>query len=123
MYLRIYNTIIQMEALRIKSHLLHPEVNSVTRDNITESLKETRNSLPYYSKYEYTVLLGTRAQQLAEGSKPLVDLKGLDTQSSQFIWNLAKKEILEQKLPFIIHRRYPDGASEYWSCSELSVIW
>lgn len=112
-----------MEALRIKSHLLHPEVNSVTREHISESLKETRNSLPYYSKYEYTVLLGTRAQQLAEGSKPLVDLKGLDTQSSQFIWNLAKREILEQKLPFIIHRRYPDGASEYWSCSELSVIW
>ena len=112
-----------MEELREKSKLLHPEVNSITRDTINETLKTQRKTLPYYSKYEYTVLLGTRAQQLAEGSKPLSDLKGLDTASSQFIWNLAKREILERKLPFIIHRRLPGGGSEYWSCSELSVIW
>jgi hypothetical protein len=37
--------------------------------------------------------------------------------------NLAKKEILEQKLPFIIHRRLPNGVSEYWSATELSLIW
>jgi len=30
---------------------------------------------------------------------------------------------LEQKLPFIIHRRLPNGVSEYWSAMELSVIW
>jgi DNA-directed RNA polymerase I, II, and III subunit RPABC2 len=109
-----------MDVLRETSRILHPEVNPVQREDITT---ENRKTLPFYSKYEYTVLLGTRAQQLAEGSKPLSDLKGLDTASSQFIWNLAKREILERKLPFIIHRRLPGGGSEYWSCSELSVIW
>jgi len=112
-----------MEVLREFSRTLHPEVIPVERDDIKESLKKERKTLPYYSKYEYTVLLGTRAQQLAEGSKPLADLKGLDTASSQFIWKLAEREILERKLPFIIHRRLPGGGSEYWSCSELSVIW
>jgi DNA-directed RNA polymerase subunit K/omega len=112
-----------MEVLRESSRLLHPEVIPVHRKEITESLDNDRKTLPVYSKYEYTVLLGTRAQQLAEGSKPLADLKGLDTASPQFIWNLAKREILERKLPFIIHRRLPGGGSEYWSCSELSVIW
>lgn len=109
-----------MEALREFSRVLHPEVIPVQREDIT--VKE-RKTLPYYSKYEYTVLLGTRAQQLAEGSKPLSDLKGLDTASSEFIWKLAEREILERKLPFIVHRRLPGGGSEYWSCSELSVIW
>jgi DNA-directed RNA polymerase subunit K/omega len=68
-------------------------------------------------------LLGTRAQQLAEGSRPLSSLEGLIPSDPQFIWKLAKKEILEQKLPFIIHRHLPNGKSEFWSTMELSVIW
>lgn len=112
-----------MESLRETSKILHPEVLSITRETIQESLKEERKTLPYYSKYEYTALLGTRAQQLAEGAKPLVELKGLVQADPQFVWNLAHKEIIEQKLPFIVHRRLPNGVSEYWSATELTVIW
>ena len=112
-----------MEALRESSKLLHPEVLSVTRVAVEESQKSHRVTLPYYSKYEYTALLGTRAQQLAEGAKPLVSLDGMIASSPDFPINLAKKEILEQKLPFVIHRRLPNGVSEYWSTTELSVIW
>jgi elongation factor 3 len=36
---------------------------------------------------------------------------------------LAKKEILEQKLPFLVHRKLPNGDSEYWSATELSIMW
>jgi DNA-directed RNA polymerase I, II, and III subunit RPABC2 len=112
-----------MEELRQSSKLLHPEVISVTRDDVIESQKTQRTTMPYYSKYEYTTLLGTRAQQLAEGAKPLSSLEGMVTSDPRFVWNLAQKEILEQKLPFIIHRRLPNGVSEYWSAMELSVIW
>ena len=112
-----------MEALRESSRILHPEVLSITREKIQDSMKEERKTLPYYSKYEYTALLGMRAQQLAEGAKPLVSLEGLIASSPDFPVNLAKKEILEQKLPFIIHRRLPNGVSEYWSATELSLIW
>jgi DNA-directed RNA polymerase subunit K/omega len=112
-----------MDALREESRALHPEVLSVERKSVQEDLKQARVTLPYYTKYEYTHLLGTRAQQLAEGAKPLVGLEGLVTSDPQFVWNVAKREILEQKLPFIVHRRLPNGKSEYWSASELSVIW
>ena len=112
-----------MEQLRESSKLLHPEVLSVTRQSIEESQKEKRITLPYYSKYEYVTLVATRAQQIAEGSKPLVSLEGMLTSDPQFVWKLAEKEIHEQKLPFIIHRRLPSGVSEYWSTNELSVIW
>jgi DNA-directed RNA polymerase I, II, and III subunit RPABC2 len=112
-----------MESLRESSKILHPEVISISRESINDSLKEDRKTLPYYSKYEYTSLLGTRAQQLAEGSKPLVDLKDFNKSDPKFLWNLAHKEIIEQKLPFIIHRRLPNGKSEYWNCSELILIW
>ena len=112
-----------MEDLRNSSKLLHPEVISITRDDVLESQKTQRTTMPYYSKYEYTTLLGTRAQQLAEGAKPLSSLEGMVTSDPRFVWNLAQKEILEQKLPFIIHRRLPNGVSEYWSTMELTVIW
>jgi DNA-directed RNA polymerase I, II, and III subunit RPABC2 len=86
-------------------------------------LKESKTTLPYYTKYEQVTLIGTRAQQLAEGSKPLVSLDGMLTSDPRFVWNVAEKEVHERKLPFIIHRRLPNGVSEYWSAMELSVMW
>lgn len=112
-----------MEELRAYSRSLHHEVIPVTRESIQESMKSERKTLPYYSKYEYTVLLGTRTQQLAEGALPLVSVEGLRTSDPRFLEYLAKREILEKKLPFLIHRKLPSGVSEYWSAMELSVIW
>jgi len=112
-----------MEKVRFDSKLLHPEVQSVTRESVQEALKVAKSTLPYYTKYEQVALIGTRAQQLAEGAKPLVSLDGLLTSDPKFVWNVAEKEVFERKLPFIIHRRLPDGTSEYWSTQELSVMW
>jgi DNA-directed RNA polymerase subunit K/omega len=112
-----------MEELRIQSRLLHPEVQSVSRDEVVESLKNHRVTDPYYTKYEYVALLGTRIQQLSEGASPLVSIDGMVTSSPLFLELVAKKEIGEKKLPFIIHRRIPNGQAEYWSTTELSVMW
>jgi hypothetical protein len=45
------------------------------------------------------------------------------TSDPVFLEEVAKKEIVEKKLPFIIIRSIPNGQSEYWSTSELSVMW
>lgn len=112
-----------MEQVKAESKILHPEVLPISREAVTESLKQNRITLPYFNKYEYVTLVGTRAQQLAEGAKPLVGIEGMVTSDPKFVWKLAEKEILEKKLPFIVHRRLPDGTSEYWSAMELSVMW
>ena len=112
-----------MEQVRIDSRILHPEVQSVSRESVQEALKKEKTTLPYYTKYEQVTLIGTRAQQLAEGAKPLVSLDGMLTSDSRFVWNVAEKEVFEQKLPFIIHRRLPNGVSEYWSTTELKIMW
>jgi DNA-directed RNA polymerase I, II, and III subunit RPABC2 len=112
-----------MEDVRFDSRILHPEVHSVTREEITEALKQPRATLPFYSKYEQTALIAIRAQQLAEGAKPLVGLEGFVTSSPRFVWEVAEKEIREKKLPFIVHRKFANGISEYWSANELSIIW
>ena len=109
-----------MDTIRYNSTLLHPEVRPVARDAVDTA---NRTTPPHYSKYEYTMLLGVRAQQLADGAKPLVSFEGLQSSHPQFVWKLAEKEVQERKLPFILHRRLPNGTSEYWSATELSAIW
>jgi DNA-directed RNA polymerase I, II, and III subunit RPABC2 len=108
-----------MESIRIYAKQFHPEVVPVTRDTVQT---ESRTTLPYLSKYEYTVLLGTRAQQLAEGAKPFVRLDGLNPADPRFIWKVAEREILEKKLPYILRRQLPNGTAEFWSVQECSVL-
>ncbi len=101
----------------------HPEVKPVFRAEVVEAVKQPRVTREFYTKYEYTALLATRAQQLAEGAKPLVSLDGLKPSDPMFIWSVAKREIEQRKLPFLIRRQMPDGSSEYWSTQELESIW
>ena len=68
-----------MEQLRFDSRVLHPEVQSVTRDSVLETQTSDRITRPYFTKYEFTRLMGTRAQQIAEGAKPLVSIDGMLT--------------------------------------------
>lgn len=101
----------------------HPEVKPVFRKEVADAVKLPRVTREYYTKYEFTALLATRAQQLAEGAKPLVTLEGLKTSDPMFIWNVARREIEQRKLPFVVRRQLPNGQSEYWSTQELEMMW
>ncbi len=110
-----------MEQVRESSRIIHPEVHPITRESVNT---QDRTTLPFFTKYEQVVLIGTRAQELADGAKPLVSLDGINTSSSRAVWEIAERELLEKKLgAFIIHRQFPNGKSEYWSANELSIIW
>lgn len=109
-----------MQSLRTNSLVNHPEVRPIDRKEVS---LEDRKTLKYYSKYEYTTVLATRAQQLADGARPLVSLEGILPGDPMFVWKVAEKEILEQRLPFLVNRRMPDGKSEFWSTQELEKIW
>lgn len=98
-------------------------MEQVFAKDVAEAIKQPRRTREYFTKYEFTALLSTRAQQLAEGAKPLVSLDGLRTQDPMFVWNVARREIEQRKLPFLIRRRMPNGTAEYWSAQELEVIW
>jgi DNA-directed RNA polymerase subunit K/omega len=74
-------------------------------------------------KHEYTTMVGIRAQQIADGAKPLISLDGIQTSHPRFVWTVAEREIAERVIPFIVHRRLPNGISEYWNANELSVVW
>jgi DNA-directed RNA polymerase I, II, and III subunit RPABC2 len=101
----------------------HPEVKPVFRTEVAENVKQPRITREYFTKYEYTSLIATRAQQLAEGAKPMVGIEGLKTSDPLFVWNVAKREVELRKLPFIIRRQLPNGTSEFWSAQEMESVW
>jgi DNA-directed RNA polymerase I, II, and III subunit RPABC2 len=101
----------------------HPEVSPVFRTEVSAALKLPRKTREFYTNYEWTYLMGVRAKQLEDGAKPLVTLEGLKTSDPRFVWSVAKREIAQRKLPFLIRRQMPDGSSEYWSTQELESIW
>lgn len=101
----------------------HLEVKPIFRKEVAESVKKPTQTREFFTKYELTALVAMRAQQLAEGAKPLVDTKGLKISDPQFIRHVAIREIEQQKLPFIIRRRFPDGTSEYWNVQDMEIMW
>ncbi|KAI3637635.1 hypothetical protein MIR68_004284 [Amoeboaphelidium protococcarum] len=79
----------------------------------TVPLKE-RITTPYMTKYERARILGTRALQISMNSPIMVELEG-ETDPFQ----IALKELREQRIPLTIRRYLPDGTYEDWACNEL----
>jgi DNA-directed RNA polymerase I, II, and III subunit RPABC2 len=92
------------------------EVKIVNYSNVLDAtieMKKKRTN-PYLTKYEKARIIGIRAQQIASGSIPLVDSKGLVSPIS-----IALKELKERKIPFIIRRKLPNNTYEDWTIEEL----
>ena len=77
------------------------------------------HSEPILYKYEYVQILCLRAQQIAYGSKPLIDIekhKQLNTPEL-----IAEEEIRQRKCPFIIKRHINTQIFDLWKLEDLSV--
>ena len=107
----------------------HPESLIHNYDEIYNLAKVQRNkeniivdnlhkTIPILTKYEKTKILGLRAKQLNNGAVPFVKL------STNIIdgYLIALKELEQKKIPFIIRRPLPNGASEYWHLQDLEII-
>jgi DNA-directed RNA polymerase subunit K/omega len=75
-------------------------------------------SPPFLTVYERTKILGARTNQLAEGAMPFVTVPEYMTQPLE----IAKLELEQRRLPYIIKRPMPDGTFEYWRLSDLMIL-
>jgi DNA-directed RNA polymerase I, II, and III subunit RPABC2 len=76
-----------------------------------------RRTIPFLTKYEKARIIGKRAMQISKGSPPLVEIGNLESPI-----DIAKKELMERKIPFIIRRPLPDGSYEDWRVDELRIL-
>ena len=79
-----------------------------------QELKLSNITSPKLSKYERTLIIGLRAQQLALMAHPLIDIpKNIDS-----VAKIAEMELEKRKLPFIIKRKL-DTHDEYWKLEDM----
>ena len=72
----------------------------------------------YMSKYEKTKILGLRSQQLANGSTPLVKVDS----SIRNVEDIARMELEQHRLPYIIKRPLANGKYEYCKVGDLLKV-
>jgi len=90
----------------------------VTRDENNIVIDPLHKTLPFLTKYEQARILGQRAKQIECGAKPLVKVPENIIDS----YIIAKLELEQKKIPFIIRRPIPNGSCEYWNLKDLEMI-
>ena len=74
--------------------------------------------VPYLTLFEKTKIIGFRANQLAQGARPLVELPEYMTD----VLEIARLELEKKRLPYILKRPFPDGTYEYIRLADLLVL-
>lgn len=97
----------------------------VIADNISSIQVSTPDqciSRAFLTKYEFDQVIGLRTMHLSKNAIPLVDMpEGFHIKSNMDLRQIALKEITEDKLPYIIKRKMPNGKIEYWRLSDLKL--
>lgn len=98
----------------------YEEINALThvvRNNQGIIVDPLHRTIPILTKYETARILGERAKQINAGAQPLVQL---DNVIDGYL--IARKELEEKKVPFIIKRPMPNGGCEYWKIKDLEIL-
>ena len=99
----------------------HPEiwvdyVETIKQKLVRDPTKAV--SYPFLNQFEKTKVLSFRASQLAQGNKPYITVPDIVSD----VYTIAKMELKERKLPYIIKRPLPDGDYEYWKINDLIIF-
>ena len=73
---------------------------------------------PFLTVYEKTKIIGLRANQLSQGSRPFITVPEYVSD----VREIARLELEQRRLPFIVKRPLPNGKYEYWRLSDLMII-
>jgi DNA-directed RNA polymerase I, II, and III subunit RPABC2 len=90
------------------------KVNPPSRDNPDSNHK----TYPFLTVYEKTKIIGLRANQLSQGSRPFITVPEHVTD----VREIARLELEQKRLPFIVKRPLPNGKYEYWRLADLMIL-
>lgn len=97
------------------SFLMSPEEDDITQiyKNYDISKNKSRKIL---TKYEKALIIGQRAEQLANGAEPLIEVPD----GMYDVRNIAREELKKKACPFIIKRRFGNNF-EYFKLEDLDL--
>lgn len=108
----------------------HPECNLDYREQVlpkiplqiippnNTQIDPYHRTYPFLTNYEKTKMIGLRANQLSKGSLPYIAVPSHITD----VRDIARMELEQKRLPFIIKRPLPNGSFEYWRLSDLMIL-
>jgi DNA-directed RNA polymerase subunit K/omega len=73
---------------------------------------------PFLTQYERTRILGMRANQLSQGAHPFVIVPSHVTD----VREIARLELEQKAIPYILKRPLPNGEYEYWRLADLMLL-
>jgi DNA-directed RNA polymerase subunit K/omega len=106
------------EAILDYSETVAPKIPLRAAPSSEENPDAIHRSQPFLTLYEKTKILGFRANQISQGARPYVDVPEYVTSELE----IARMELEQRRLPFILKRPMPDGSFEYWRLSDLMVL-
>jgi DNA-directed RNA polymerases I, II, and III subunit RPABC2 len=106
----------------------HPECVIVYAENVAPKIPliasppmdkdPNHKSPPFLTLYERTKIISMRCNQLSQGARPYIDIPEYVTD----VGEIARLELQQRRLPYIIRRPMPDGTHEYWRLSDLLIL-
>jgi DNA-directed RNA polymerase subunit K/omega len=83
-----------------------------------EKADSNHRTYPFLTNFEKTKIIGLRANQLSKGSVPFIAVPKHITD----VKDIAKLELEQKRLPYIIKRPLPNGQFEYWRLADLLIL-
>jgi len=84
----------------------------------TVNNENNHRTYPFLTNFEKTKIIGLRANQLSKGSSPFIIVPKHITD----VRDIARLELDQKRLPFIVKRPLPNGTFEYWRLIDLLIL-
>jgi DNA-directed RNA polymerase subunit K/omega len=94
------------------------KLSMVVRDVHNVIIDDLHKTIPLLTKYEKAKVLGQRAKQIENGATPFVKVPANVIDG----YTIAELELKQKRIPFIIRRPIPSGATEYWNLKDLENL-
>jgi len=83
-----------------------------------DNLDANHRTYPFLTNFERTKIIGLRANQISRGAAPLVVVP----KHISDVRDIARLELEQKRLPYIIKRPLPNGTFEYWRLVDLLIL-
>lgn len=83
-----------------------------------EQADVNHRTYPFLTNFERTKIIGLRANQISRGSVPFVSVPKHITD----VRDIARLELEQKRLPYLIKRPLPNGTFEYWRLCDLLIL-
>ena len=95
-----------------------PKLHVQMVPSIAGKADANHRTYPFLTNFEKTKIIGLRANQLSKGSLPYISVPKHLTS----VIDIARLELEQKRLPFIVKRPLPNGTFEYWRLADLLIL-